>query len=281
MLPVPTPKMPKLTLCLPPARRRPKAPDSECNGNIASFGRISSNLIKTPLFIYWLIIIIWHLQCQNQPFVSHLLAEDSGPSIPSVVAILPNFDDFLSISLKLDHLQRFSRHPTRPMVVLTLCLPPARWGPRDLDSQCSGNIAWFRWILSNFVKTRQFIQIQPPSDLFNGSFNPLHTEVGFGEILWKWQVGDKGLILAILWHTLDFHCSGNIARFRWTSSNFAKIRLFIHISRNPSPTIPKLTLCLPPARWGPRALDLHCSCNIAKYRWISSNFIKTRLFIQI
>ena len=142
----PTPKMPKLILYLPPAHRRPKAPDSECNGNIASFWRISSNLIKNRLFTD--LIVIWHLQCQNEPFVSHLLAGDSGPSIPSVVAILPNFDDFLIISPKLDQLYRFSRHPTRP-------------------------IAWFQWILSNFVKTRPFIQIQPPSDLFNGSFNPL------------------------------------------------------------------------------------------------------------
>ena len=59
------------------------------------------------------------------------------------------------------------------MVVLTLCLPPVRWGPRTLDFQCSGSIAWFRWILSNFVKTRPCIQIQPPSDPSNGSFNPL------------------------------------------------------------------------------------------------------------
>ena len=163
--------MPKSTFCLPPARWGPRVLDSRCSGNIASFRWISSNWIKTRLFTD--LIVIWHLQCQNQPFVSHLLAEDSGPSIPSVVAILPNFDDFLIISSKLDHLYRFNRHPTRPMVVLTLCFPPARWGPRTLDFQCSGNIAWFRWILSNFVKTRPFIQIQPPSDPSNGRFNPL------------------------------------------------------------------------------------------------------------
>ena len=167
----PTPKLPKLTLCLPPARRRPKAQDSEFNGTIASFGRISTNLIKTRLFTD--LIVIWHLQRQNQPLVSHLLADDSGPSNPSVVAILPNFDDFLIISPKLDQLYRFSRHPTRQVVVLTLCLPPARWGHKTLDFQCNVNIAWFRWILSNFVKTRPFIQIQPSSDPSNGSFNPL------------------------------------------------------------------------------------------------------------
>ena len=145
--------MPVLTLCLPPARWTPKAPDSECNGNIARFQRISSNLVKTRLFI------------QIQPpsvttFVSHLFAEDSGPVIPGVVAILPDFDGFRPISSKLDHLYRFSHHPTLPKVVLTTCLPPAGSGHRTLvDSQCSGNIARFRWISSNFIKTQLFMRI--------------------------------------------------------------------------------------------------------------------------
>ena len=34
----------------------------------------------------------------NKPFVSHLLGEDQGLSNPSVVAKLPDFDKFLSIS---------------------------------------------------------------------------------------------------------------------------------------------------------------------------------------
>ena len=178
--------------------------------------------------------------------------------------MLPNFDDFLIISPKLDHFHRFSRHPTRTMVVLTLCLPPARWGPRDLDSQCSGNIAWFRWILSNFVKIRPFIQIQPPSDLFNGSFNPLSSTCTLG-------MGGPSILIVV----------AILPDFDGLLQISPKFDYSYTFSRNPSPTIPKLTLCLPLAHWGPRALDSQCSCNIAKYRWISSNFIKTRLFIHI
>ena len=97
--------MPKLTLCLPPARWGPGTLDSLCSGNIAWFRWISFNFIKT-----WL--SIRPLKCQNQPFVSHLLAENPGPLIPSVVAILPDFDGFLQITSKLDYLYRFSRNPT-------------------------------------------------------------------------------------------------------------------------------------------------------------------------
>ena len=151
--------MPKLTLCLPPARWGPGTLDSLCSGNIAWFRWISFNLT-----IYTDVTVIRPLKCQNQPFVSHLLAENPGPLIPSVVAILPDFDGFLQITSKLDYLYRFSRNPTPTMPVLTLCLPPARWGPKAPDSECNGNIASFRRISSNLTKTRLSIQIQSSSD---------------------------------------------------------------------------------------------------------------------
>ena len=134
--------------------------------------------------IYTDLAVIQTIQWSFKPFVSHLLAEDPGLSIPSAVAILPDFDGFLPILSKLNYLDRCNRHPATKMPKLTLCLPPARWEPRALDSECSGNIARFRWISSNHVKT------------------------------------------------LDY-----LYRF----------------SRNPTPTMSVLTLCLPPARWGPRA----------------------------
>ena len=150
--------MPKLTLCLPPARWGPGTLDPHCSGNIAWFRWISFNFHQN-LTIYTDVTVIQPLKCQNQPFVSHLLAENPGHLIPSVVAILPDFDGFLQITSKLDYLYRFSRNPTPTMPVLTLCLPPARWGPKAPDSECNGNIASFRRISSNLTKTRISIQI--------------------------------------------------------------------------------------------------------------------------
>ena len=111
--------------------------------------------------------------------------------------------------MELDYLYRYSPNQTPPLPKFTLCLPSARWGPRALDSQCSGKIA----------------------------------------------------------------------RFRWISSNFTKTRLFYRFSRHLTLPMVVLTICLPPARWGPRAPDSQCSGNIARFRWISSIFIKTGLFI--
>ena len=116
--------------------------------------------------IYTDIAVIQPIQWSFKPFVSHLLAEDPGLSIPSAMAILPDFDGFLPILSKLNYLHRCNRHPTIKMPKLTPCLPPARWGPRALDFRCCGSIASFRWISSNFIKkTWLSIQMLPSSDL--------------------------------------------------------------------------------------------------------------------
>ena len=62
--------------------------------------------------IYTDLAVIQQLQCQYQPFVSYLLAENPGPSIPNIVAILSEFDGFLLILSKLNYLYRCNRHPT-------------------------------------------------------------------------------------------------------------------------------------------------------------------------
>ena len=98
---------------------------------------------------------------------------DPGPSIPFVVAILPDFDEFLLISSKLDYLYRCNRHPTLKCQNQTLCLPPARWEPRALDSECSGNIGQ---ISMDFFKSRQKLdylyRFSRNSDTYNVRLNP-------------------------------------------------------------------------------------------------------------
>ena len=228
--------------------------------------------------------------------------------------MLPDCDGFLPISSKLDYIYRFSRHLTHRTNVLTICLPPAGWGPWALPSQCGGNIVRFRWISSNFVKTRLFTW-NLTSHTPDAQFNPFLPPP-------CWGLGK-----------LNCQCSGNIARFWQISSNLVKLnylyrfnrqqapivpvltfvsQLFAEdpgpsipnvvvilpdfdgllqlsskldylyrFSRNPTPTMPVLTLCLPPARWGPKAPDSECNGNIASFRRISSNLTKTRLSIQI
>ena len=76
--------------------------------------------------IYTDLAVIPIIQWSFKPFVSHLLAEDPGLSIPSAVAILPYFDGFLPILSKLYYLDRCNLHPATKMPKLTLCFPPAR-----------------------------------------------------------------------------------------------------------------------------------------------------------
>ena len=207
--------------------------------------------------------VIRHQRSQNQPFGSRLLAEDPGPSIPNVVAILPDFDGFLLILSKLNYLYRFSRHPTAAMPKLTRCLPPAHWGPREADSQCIGNIAIFRCISSNFIKLDY---------LYRYSSNPTHPipKLTLFSHLLAEDPGPPILSAVAILPDLD--------GFLQISS---KLYYLYRFSRNPTLTMSISTLCLLPARWGPRALDSQYSGNIARLWWISSNFVRTRLSIQM
>ena len=157
----------------------------------------------------------------------------------------------------------------------TLCLPPARWEPRALDSECSGNIARFWWISSNHVKTRLFIQISNPTPTMPVCLGPKAPDF--------------------------LTCNGNIASFRRISSNLTKTRLSLqiyvygdlvsweiynllthlliytdlivirHLNAKIHPLSPTCSL---------RTRD-PCSGNIAWFRWNSFNFIKTWLSIQM
>ena len=149
------------------------------------------------------------------------------------------------------------------MPKLTLCLPPAPWGPGTLDSDCSGNIARFRWISSNHVKTRLLYR-------FSRNLTPTMPVLTLCLPPARW--GPKAP---------DSECSGNIARFDGFLQIKSKLDYLYRFSRYPTPTMPVLTLCLPPARWGPKAPDSECNGDIASFRRISSNLTKTRLSIQI
>ena len=213
--------------------------------------------------IYTDVTVIRPLKCQNQPFVSHLLAENPGPLIPSVVAILPDFDGFLQITSKLDYLYRFSRYPTPTMPVLTLCLPPARWGPKAPDSECNGNIASFRRIASNLTKNSTIY-----TDLI--VIRHLNAKITFVSHLLAEDPGPSiPFVVAIL---PDFD------EFLLISSNltiYTDVTVIRPLKCQNQPFVSHLP------RWEPKALDSECSGNIARFRWISSNHVKTRLFIQI
>ena len=148
-------------------------------------------------------------QCQNNTFVSHLLAEDRGKPIPSVVAILPVFDRHLPISSKLDYLYRCYRHPTPTMPKLTLCLPPARRRPKAPDFECNGS---FGRISSNLIKTLLSIY------WFNCHLTPTMPKSTLCLPPPRWGL-----------RALDSQCSGNIAKFRLFSYHFPKTRQFTQI----------------------------------------------------
>ena len=236
------------------------------------------------------------------------------PSILSVETILPNFVAFLQISSKLDHLCRFSRNPIPTMPKSPLCLLPASWGPRALDFQRSGNIARFRWISSNLIKIRLFIQIETSSDPTMQKIYPLSPTCSLRTkgcqfpVQWQYcqfsmdffQLNQNSTIVTDL--NVIRHLRGQNQPFvshllsedpgpsipNVILPNFdgfllisSKLNYLYRFSRHSTPAMPKSTLCLLPARWGPRALDSQYSGNIAWFWWISSNFVKTQLSIQM
>ena len=96
---------------------------------------------------------------QNSPFVSHLLAEDTGPSIPFVVAILPDFDEFLVLSSNLTIYTNVTvirplKMPNQPFVSHLLSENPGPLIPSVVEI-----LPDFDGFSSNHVKTRLFIQI--------------------------------------------------------------------------------------------------------------------------
>ena len=184
-----------------------------------------------------------------------MLAEERGPSFPSVVAILPNFDGFLPILSKLKYLYGCNRLPTYRMSKITLCLPPARLGPREADSQCSGNISSFSMDFSPFnqnstihtdliiIRHLQYPNKPPVSHvLAEDSGRPwfpvwwqyCQISMDFFHFHQNWIISiDLAVIRPFQWsfnplsptysvrpRALDSQCSGNIATFRWISSNF-------------------------------------------------------------
>ena len=144
------------------------------------------------LTIYTDVTVIRPLKCQNQPFVSHLLAENPGPLIPSVVAILPDFDGFLQITSKLD----YSIH--------IRASEQMNW---ILNSSCSGLSAI----------RRQAITLINQCWLVNGAFrnglrwhlNKLYSNIFLKTIHLKMSANGGHFVQAPMCHTqnsLDFIC---------------------------------------------------------------------------
>ena len=72
---------------------------------------MNSFQFRQNLTIYTDLAVIQPVQWSFKPFVCHQLAEDPGLSIPSAVAMLADFDGFLTILSKLNYLDRCNRHP--------------------------------------------------------------------------------------------------------------------------------------------------------------------------
>ena len=100
--------------------------------------------------IYTDLIIIRHLECPNNSPVSHVLAEDLGPWFPV-------WWQYCQFSMHFFHF-----HQNWIIHIDLAVIRPFQWPfnplsptysvrPRALDSQCSDNIATFRWISSNFM----------------------------------------------------------------------------------------------------------------------------------
>ena len=130
--------------------------------------------------------------------------------------------------------------------------PPARWGPGTLDSFVVAilpDFDEFLLISSNLTIYTDVTVVRP----WNAKINPLSPTC---------SLRTQGL---------DSECSGQYCQismdfFQITS----KLDYLYRLSRDPTPTMPVLTLCLPPARWGPKAPDSECNGNIASFQRISS-----------
>ena len=110
------------------------------------------------------VTVIRPLKCQINPLSPTCSLRTQGPWFPVQWQYCQFSMDFFQFhKKKLDHLYRCYRHPTPKMPKLTLCLPPARWEPRALDSKCSGNIARFRRISSKLDYLYKFSRNRTPT----------------------------------------------------------------------------------------------------------------------
>ena len=163
---------------------------------------------RQNLTVYTDLAVIQHLQCQSQLFVSYLLPEDPGPSIPNIAAILPDFDGFLPILSKLNYLYRYNCHPTlqyQNLPFVSHLLAEDQGRPIPVQRQyCQFSMYFFQFNQNSTIYTDLNV-IRP----YNARIYPLSPTC-----LLRTKGGRS-------------QCSGNIASFRCISSNLIKTRLFI------------------------------------------------------